>query len=193
MTKALVVVAHPDDETIWMGGKILREKKWDWTVLSLCRREDPDRKPKFFRVCRELGAHGFISDMEDDHPEEDLRSLDEVVQRIEPVAHDKRFDVMFTHNSNGEYGHKRHKETHRAVMQMIEGGLIECKELFVFDYVRKEGPFRCEPYPNAPIKLALTRREHERKKYLIGKVYGFLEDSFEFISCCDAEHFKKVI
>jgi len=187
-----VIVAHPDDETIWMGGKILREKGWEWTVLSLCRKDDIDRKPKFFSVMKELNVRGFISDLEDDHPEQKLADLEEVVRRIEPVAHDKKFDAVFTHGANGEYGHNRHIETHNAVNRMIEGGLLACKELFVFDYVRKENPFRCEINPKAPLKLELTRAEHERKKYLIAKVYGFSENSFECISCCATEGFRKV-
>ena len=38
--EALVIVAHPDDETIWMGGTILKNKNWKWTILSLCRASD---------------------------------------------------------------------------------------------------------------------------------------------------------
>src|SRR3989344_4099177 len=126
MKRALVVVAHTDDETIWMGGKIMREKSWQWTVLSLCRSGDADRNPKFFRVMKELGVRAFISDMEDNHPEQPLVSLDEGVKRVEPVAHDKRFDAVFTHGANGEYGHKRHIETHKAVLGMAKDGMIDC-------------------------------------------------------------------
>jgi hypothetical protein len=35
--KAAIIVAHPDDETIWSGGLILKKPEWQWTVLSLCR------------------------------------------------------------------------------------------------------------------------------------------------------------
>ena len=56
MKKASIVVAHPDDETIWMGGTILKNKYWDWTIISLCRKNDPDRMPKFKKVCAYYGA-----------------------------------------------------------------------------------------------------------------------------------------
>lgn len=35
--KAAIIVAHPDDETIWSGGLILKKPEWQWTVLSPCR------------------------------------------------------------------------------------------------------------------------------------------------------------
>lgn len=193
MVNAITIVAHPDDETIWMGGKILREKNWNWIVLSLCRKNDSDRAPKFFRVCRELNAKGFISDLEDEHPEQDLPSLDEVVKRIEPIVHDKVFDFVFTHGENGEYGHKRHKDVHKAVIEMQKKGLLELKSLFCFDYNRVEQPFMCVPNQSAQEKLELTDEEYRKKQRLIHEVYGFKKDIFEYLSCAKVETFKKVV
>src|SRR3989344_1281487 len=65
MTKALIIVAHPDDETIWMGGFILKNKNWDWTVLSLCRKHDKDRSPKFKKVCDFYKAKSFMDNLND--------------------------------------------------------------------------------------------------------------------------------
>ena len=63
--EALCIVAHPDDETIWMGGAILKNK-FNWTIISLCRKNDLDREPKFRRVCKFYSANSIISDLEDD-------------------------------------------------------------------------------------------------------------------------------
>jgi LmbE family N-acetylglucosaminyl deacetylase len=192
MVNALVVVAHPDDETIWMGGKIIREKDWNWTIVSLCRKDDPDRAPKFFKVCRELNAKGFISDLDDEHPEQWLPSIDEVVKRVEPVVHDKKFDYVFTHGANGEYGHKRHIETHKALVEMAKSKMLDFKELICFDYKRREVPFMAVPSGDAPIKLELSDNEFKKKFWLVNEVYGFRRDIFECLSCSKIEAFRKV-
>ena len=100
--------------------------------------------------------------------------------------------MVYTHGANGEYGHNRHIETHRAVLRMARSDEMKCKSLFTFDYLRKEEPFMCEPNPAAESKFALSDVEHEKKKYLIRDVYGFSEQSFEFLSCVRTECFRKV-
>ena len=190
--KALVIVAHPDDETIWMGGKIIHEKNWDWTIVSLCRKDDLDRKPKFFKICKELNARAFISDLDDEHSEKKIESLDEVIKRLEPIVHDKKFDIVFTHGESGEYGHNRHVEVNEAVKKMFEEGLLDCVELHEFDYVASEEPFRCEPNHDAEIIFELSEQEFAKKKYLINEVYGFDKGSFEYLSCSAIESSKRV-
>jgi len=57
--RAAVVVAHPDDETLWCGGYVVAHSEFDWRIVTLCRASDPDRAPKFRRVLERLGAVGF--------------------------------------------------------------------------------------------------------------------------------------
>ena len=45
-----VVVAHPDDETLWAGGLLLGHPEWSPFIVTLCRGQDPDRAPKFQRA-----------------------------------------------------------------------------------------------------------------------------------------------
>jgi len=60
-----VVVAHPDDETLWAGGTMLSNPGKNYFVASLCRKNDHDRAPKFAQALEAFGADGSMSDLED--------------------------------------------------------------------------------------------------------------------------------
>ncbi|WP_222539359.1 PIG-L family deacetylase [Pedobacter polysacchareus] len=45
--KNAVIVAHPDDETLWAVGTLLDQPEWELLILCLCRKYDPDRVAEF--------------------------------------------------------------------------------------------------------------------------------------------------
>ena len=131
---ALVIVAHPDDETIWMGGTILMFPNIEWIILSLCRKDDPDREPKFKKASRLYGARSLISNLEDDGVMSEKESSPEIQTRIESALKkikQNRFTYLFTHGYNGEYGHSRHTGAHRMVNQMLRAKTLSAKQVFI--------------------------------------------------------------
>ena len=194
--EALALVAHPDDETIWMGGTILQNKNWNWTIVSLCRKADPDRQPKFVKVCKHYNATPIISDL-DDEKLHDL-STEEVVKKIQEVLPKKNFDVIYTHGKNGEYGHKRHKEVHRAVKKMLSEKQLKCDKVFYFAYENSKQTFPgmlslhiALPRADAKTRTTLTKDNFKKKRMLIISEYGFRGDSFEALCCNQIETFDK--
>ena len=157
----------------------------DKTIISLCRRDDSNRAPKFKKVCEMLGAKSYISDLED----EDLKdvSVEEIIKRIQQFVDGKSYDCVYTHGENGEYGHKRHVDVHRAVNEMLDRGLLVAKKVFFFSYEQKRK--FCRPNANADKFIYLNKFYCSRKKNIIRRVYGFGVESFESRCCRDLETF----
>jgi len=193
--KILVVVAHPDDETIWCGGTLIRNKDvFDITIISLCRKDDLDRAPKFFKAAKEYNANSFISDLDDDNPEKKLKDLEEIKKRIMDFIDGNKFDFIYTHGDNGEYGHNRHIEVNKAMKELIFEKKIFCKKVFFFSYKKNNSDKLdfCVPKSSASTKVELLGQEYTKKKFIIENVYGFTKESFESCSCNRKEAFDVV-
>lgn len=189
--KILVIVAHPDDETIWMGGTLLKNKdKWGITIISLCRKNDKDRTPKFKIVCDKLNANCFISDL-DDSEQGDFKEIsnEDIINRILQFTNKKTYDYVFTHGGNGEYGHIRHIEVHKAVNEMLNKKLLSAKKVFFFSYFKSEKNGICYVNENADKLIRLKDIYFKEKMQLIQEIYRFEENSFESKCCINTEAF----
>jgi LmbE family N-acetylglucosaminyl deacetylase len=176
---AAVIVAHPDDETLWAGGTILLHPQWDWFIVALCRGHDPDRAPRFHRALKRLGATGTMADL-DDEPEQVPLAQREVQETVLSLLGNGSFKLLLTHGPRGEYTrHLRHEETSRAVAALWLDGKICADSLWMFAY--EDGGKRYLPRAEKGAHLIevlsedLWRRKHE----IIMETYGFAEKSFE--------------
>ena len=187
--KVAVIVAHPDDETLWAGGMILMHPQCQWTILSLCRADDPDRAPKFFKAATLYGATGLMGTLSDG-PEQEALPLNIVEQTITSLLPAAPYDLIITHSPAGEYTrHKRHEETGRAVLALWKDKKITAPQAWLFAY----GDGDRKDYPKAISSADRTiclPREIWRKKYaIVTQTYGFLPDSFEARTTPEKEAF----
>lgn len=100
--RPVMLVAHPDDESLWGAGLLLTKPNWT-VICCTVPFHDPIRERKFHAACRSLGV---MSSVTWGHPER---------AGLIPIPDLADYDLIVTHNAAGEYGHVQHKELHEAV------------------------------------------------------------------------------
>jgi LmbE family N-acetylglucosaminyl deacetylase len=185
----LIVVAHPDDETLWAGGTILNNPSWDCFIISLCRKNDEDRAPKFYRVLKELNAKGIMGDLNDE-PEQTPLNNDDIQQIIIGLLPKTDFDLIVTHNLMGEYTrHLRHEEVSKAVMSLWLEDKIAAYALWTFAYEDGNKAYLPKAVKEAHIYNVLPESIWLKKYDLMTQTYGFNKDSWEAQTTPKAEAF----
>ncbi|HEY5589547.1 MAG TPA: PIG-L family deacetylase [Paludibacter sp.] len=174
-----IIVAHPDDETLWAGGTILSHPTWKCFVVCLSRASDKDRAPRFYKALKELKSEGIMGDL-DDGPEQHLLNENEIESAILKLLPNSHFDLIITHNSNGEYTrHRRHEEVSKAVVNLWNDGKISANELWTFAYEDGNAKYFPKAVENATIFKIIPEEIWQRKYNIMSVTYGFGKNSWE--------------
>lgn len=152
----LLIVAHPDDETIFFGGTLLTFKKRGWKVI-VCTDGNADgaganRRLQLKEACRELGVKEFE---QWDFPDKYEKRLDTagLVARFKEL---KKPRLVFTHGIIGEYGHPHHQDVSWAVHKAFS----------------HHAPVWSVAYNSFATKtIKLSRKAYERKAKVFSQVY----------------------
>lgn len=188
--RGLIIIAHPDDETIWLGGVIMMNPAIDWTVLCLARSEDPDRGPKFARVATKLNFRFFHENLDDLGQISFLKHVEDTKKFIKKHIGSTEFDFVITHGKNGEYGHRDHKSIHEAVKDLTQRGLLKTKQIL---YLHMKQPRKRTPlliprlHPDLIVKLPV--KIYEAKKDIMEKTYGYSRLGIDTSYCTKVEAF----
>ena len=186
---AAVIVAHPDDETLWAGGTILIGTDYNWYIISLCRGDDPDRSPRFFNSLKVLNAEGKIGRL-DDGPEQNALDSEIIIKSVLSLIPPLEYDIIITHSPNGEYTrHRRHEEIGREVINLWKKKKLLSGELWLFAYEDGGGEYLPKAIKSANRIENLERTVWEKKYQIITEVYNFPADSFEAKTAPVAEAF----
>jgi len=117
-----MIVAHPDDETIF-GHTQLANPEADWTVVCMTNADNEVRSKEFRRVVASYGAKYEIWGYEDRWGGGfDIPSVTTALRNLTEHG----FDNVLTHNLCGEYGHSQHQALHQIVETLVS------KNLWVF-------------------------------------------------------------
>jgi LmbE family N-acetylglucosaminyl deacetylase len=177
--RAAVVVAHPDDETLWCGGYILTHPEFLWRIVTLCRASDPDRAPRFRRILQRLGAEGEMADLDDGPDQAPLPAI-QVQETIARLLGGGTYDLVLTHGPMGEYTrHRRHTECCQAVVELWRSGRLDTQRLWLFAYEDGNRAYLPRVRDDADRRDMLTDGVRIEKRRMIMDLYGFGPDTWE--------------
>lgn len=111
----VMFVAHPDDETLWGGNALYHEK---YLVVCITCGVDQERVEEFKTVMNKFGDDYIMlsyPDLVDGKRSDWVHEWGEIDSDVKKILSLKDWDLVVTHNPNGEYGHIHHKITNKMV------------------------------------------------------------------------------
>ena len=135
--RKLMIVAHPDDDYIWGGAHLF---EGDYFVVVLTNARNECRRAEFETMLKNYGGKGLILGYPDKvgGRKSDWTFWEPSIKKdIQTLINYKDWDLVVTHNEEGEYGHVHHKATHRLTVEAFRE-LGNPTELYFFGtYYRK--------------------------------------------------------
>ncbi|MCR4796399.1 MAG: PIG-L family deacetylase [Ruminococcus sp.] len=132
----LMIVAHPDDETIWGGAHLL---DGGYLVVCITNGYNTRRAGEFRKAVEQSGNTPLILDYPDKifFMRDDWSDCKEAIESdISLVMSAKHWDFAVTHNPKGEYGHIHHKMTNAITVQAFNETDSADKLYFFGDYYK---------------------------------------------------------
>lgn len=161
--RVLAVIAHPDDETIFMGGTILSNPFSVWRVLCATYEENSTRAQEALKAMRYYQASGIDIEIvflghEDKHKTPD-GGIDRLKLSSQLLDYRSWPDIVITHNEKGDYGNNAHISVNQEVMRIYpESWEILCEDQNRFPVVKREIVWE--------IKLSPTVQERKRQIFV---------------------------
>lgn len=141
----LMIVAHPDDETLWGGNALLND---DYFVVCLTNGYNSTRKEEFLTVLKKTGDKGIILDYPDKiHNNRSDWSFceNDMKEDIATILSYKAWNLVVTHNENGEYGHNHHIMTHSYVNEVCNNLNITASQYYFGNYYTRASLLEMKP------------------------------------------------
>lgn len=169
----LMIVAHPDDEILWGGAHLIED---DYLVVCITCGVNQVRVKEFVNVMNRTEDKYIMlgypdkTNGERDNWDDHRTSL---AQDIKEIINLKDWNIVVTHNPDGEYGHIHHKMTNKITTDMTD----EKYKLYYFGHYYSKRAITKELPSLAPI----NENSFKTKKNIIGlyKSQKFIQTMFD--------------
>ena len=118
--KNIMIVAHPDDETIWGGANMIRE---NYFIICLTNGYNSVRANDFKNVMKFTKNDGIIlnyPDINDGNIDNWLEVRNGILKDLSKLISYKNWDKIVTHGPEGTNGHYHHKKTSQFVTEITK-------------------------------------------------------------------------
>lgn len=180
--KKLVLVAHPDDETLFFSGLILSEPDTEWTVVSVTDGNGDgrgkERYKEFAKACAALGVKNAFFLNYKDAPNQRL-PIEKARESLKLLIKDEGpFHSIYTHGVLGEYGHAHHQDVCFLAHQAFK------KHPRIFSVAYNTHP---------EVTIVLGPKDFEVKTHILWDVYGKeIERFLNFLPATATEGFIRL-
>ena len=133
----LMIVAHPDDETIWGGAHLLKDNYLVVCITCGTNRTRVEEFKKALAISNDSYVMLGYPDKKNNQRDDWSLSYNNIKKDLEKIIKLKNWDIIVTHNIDGEYGHIHHKMTHSIVKSIYENNNINSSLYFFGKYYKK--------------------------------------------------------
>ena len=161
----LMIVAHPDDETLWGGAHLIRD---NYLVVCVTCGTNSARVEEIKEVLKitddkllMLGYPDKVFGQRSDWKNE----KEDIYKDIEKIAKLKKWNLIVTHNTEGEYGHNHHIMTNEITTSVYNDLKIDSELYYFGKYYSKKKMDKLLELPEEIKSNELTKKEELLKIY----------------------------